>query len=79
MRASIGAPYQHPLPPDTQLPPESILILSFVKMATTNGPTFFSNLKKSFADVPVDSSKDNAIPTTEFLEASESLCSLFGM
>ncbi|MCJ1245790.1 hypothetical protein MMC30_002994 [Trapelia coarctata] len=46
-------------------------------MAATKGPTFFSNLKKSFADVPVDSSKDNSIPTTEFLEASESLCSLF--
>ena len=48
-------------------------------MATTTSPTFFSNLKKSFADVPIDTSKDNAIPTTDFLEASESLCSLFGM
>jgi len=41
------------------------------------GPTFFSTLKKSFADVPVETSKDNAIPTTDFLEASESLCTLF--
>ena len=30
-------------------------------------------------DVPVDASKDNAIPTTDFLEASESLTTLFGM
>ncbi|MCJ1395817.1 hypothetical protein MMC18_008703 [Xylographa bjoerkii] len=42
-------------------------------------PTFFQALKKSFTDVPIDNSKDNgiAIPTTDFLEATESLCSLF--
>jgi hypothetical protein len=39
---------------------------------------FFSGMKKSFADVPVDESKDNAIATTEFLEAAESLVGLFG-
>ncbi|KAF2127711.1 glycolipid transfer protein-like protein HET-C2 [Dothidotthia symphoricarpi CBS 119687] len=39
--------------------------------------TFFDNLKKSFNDVPVDASKDNAIATTEFLEAAESLITLF--
>ncbi|KAH7084568.1 glycolipid transfer protein domain-containing protein [Paraphoma chrysanthemicola] len=41
------------------------------------GGTFFETLKKSFVDVPVDESKDNAISTTEFLEAAESLTTLF--
>jgi hypothetical protein len=51
-------------------------------MATTNayppGGTFLDTLKKSFTDVPVDKEKDNAISTTEFLEAAESLTTLFG-
>ena len=42
------------------------------------GGTFFNTLKRSFTDVPVDASKNNAISTTEFLEASESLVTLFG-
>ena len=48
-------------------------------MASKEETTFFGTIKRSFADVPVDSAKDSAIPTTEFLEASESLCALFGM
>lgn len=40
------------------------------------GGTFFDN-KKSFAEVPVDENKDNAISTTEFLEATEALTTLF--
>jgi hypothetical protein len=51
-------------------------------MATTQayppGGTFLDAIKKSFADVPVDKEKDNAIATTEFLEAAESLTTLFG-
>jgi len=51
-------------------------------MATTNayppGGTFLDSLKKSFTDVPIDKEKDNAISTTEFLEAAESLTTLFG-
>ncbi|PMD63042.1 glycolipid transfer protein HET-C2 [Hyaloscypha bicolor E] len=50
-------------------------------MASTNayppGGTFLDTFKKSFADVPVDKEKDNAISTTEFLEAAESLTTLF--
>jgi hypothetical protein len=42
------------------------------------GGTFFDTLKKSFVDVPVDSGNDNAVSTTEFLEAAESLTTLFG-
>ncbi|TVY46667.1 Pleckstrin homology domain-containing family A member [Lachnellula occidentalis] len=41
------------------------------------GGTFLDTLKKSFTDVPVDKEKDNAISTTEFLEAAESLTTLF--
>jgi hypothetical protein len=41
------------------------------------GGTFFDTVKKSFVDVPVDESKDNAISTTEFLEAADSLTTLF--
>lgn len=40
------------------------------------GGTFFDSIKKSFADVPVEG---NAIDTSAFLEASESLTTLFGM
>ncbi|KAK4999740.1 hypothetical protein LTR66_001284 [Elasticomyces elasticus] len=46
-------------------------------MAFPPGGTYFDTLKCSFTAVPVDSSKDNAIPTTQFLEASESLTTLF--
>ena len=42
------------------------------------GGTFFDTIKKSFVDVPIDKSKGNAIRTTEFLEAAESLTTLFG-
>jgi hypothetical protein len=52
------------------------------KMATANayppGGTFLDTLKKSFADVPVDKEHNNAVATTEFLEAAESLTTLFG-
>ncbi|KAK7518134.1 glycolipid transfer protein-like protein HET-C2 [Phyllosticta citriasiana] len=40
-------------------------------------PTFFDTIKKSFVDVPVDAANGNAIKTTDFLEASESLTTLF--
>ncbi|KAF2402099.1 glycolipid transfer protein [Trichodelitschia bisporula] len=39
--------------------------------------SFFETLKRSFVDVPLDAASDNAISTTEFLEASESLTGLF--
>ena len=39
---------------------------------------YFDTIKKSFADVPIDKEDNNAISTTEFLEASESLATLFG-
>jgi hypothetical protein len=45
-------------------------------MAFPPGGTYFDG-KKSFADVPIDESKDNAIATTEFLEAAEALTGLF--
>ncbi|KAI0012452.1 het-c [Xylariaceae sp. FL0662B] len=41
------------------------------------GSTIVSTFKKSFVDVPIDSENDNAISTTEFLEASESLTTIF--
>lgn len=41
-------------------------------------PTFFDTIKKSFVDVPVDAANGNAIKTSDFLEASESLTTLFG-
>ena len=50
-------------------------------MSTTQafppGGTYFDNAKRSFTQVPINASKDNAISTTEFLEASESLTGLF--
>jgi hypothetical protein len=43
------------------------------------GGTFFETVKRSFTDVPIDEKKDNAISTTEFLEACEGLTALFGV
>lgn len=40
--------------------------------------TFFETLQKSFVDVPVDAANDNAIHTSQFLDAAESLTTLFG-
>ncbi|GIJ87984.1 hypothetical protein Asppvi_006900 [Aspergillus pseudoviridinutans] len=40
------------------------------------GGTWFDTLKRSFADVPVN---ENGISTTEFLEAAESLVTLFDL
>lgn len=37
--------------------------------------TFFDTAKRSFADVPVQGTE---IPTTEFLEAAETVVALFG-
>lgn len=42
------------------------------------GGTWIDTMKKSFSDVPVDAANDNAISTTEFLEAADSLTTLFG-
>lgn len=42
------------------------------------GGTFLDTLKMSFTNVPVNADKDNAISTTEFLDAAESLTTLFG-
>lgn len=43
-----------------------------------DGGTWFDTLQKSFIDVPVDAANDNAISTTEFLQAAQSLTTLFG-
>lgn len=42
------------------------------------GATIVQTLKRSFVDVTVDAEKENAINTTEFLEASEALTTIFG-
>ena len=41
------------------------------------GGTFFDTIKQNFTTVPVEG--DNKIATTQFLEAAESLTTLFGM
>jgi hypothetical protein len=48
-----------------------------MSVAIPPGGTYFDTLNKSFVDVSVG--PDNKIPTTEFLEAAESLLTLFGM
>jgi hypothetical protein len=42
------------------------------------GGTIVDTFRKSFADVPIDAEKDNAVATTEFLDAAESLITIFG-
>ncbi|KJZ78066.1 hypothetical protein HIM_02703 [Hirsutella minnesotensis 3608] len=41
------------------------------------GGTIVQTFKRSFVDVPIDADKGNAIATTEFLEAAESLTTIF--
>lgn len=41
------------------------------------GGTYFDTAKRSFTQAPLNLSKDSAIATSEFLEASETLCGLF--
>ncbi|KAK4215340.1 HET-C2 [Rhypophila decipiens] len=41
------------------------------------GGTYLDTFKKSFTDVPVDAAKGNAIGTEEFLDAAESLVTIF--
>ncbi|MCJ1424657.1 hypothetical protein MMC29_002545 [Sticta canariensis] len=41
------------------------------------GGTWFDTLKKSFVNVPINASNGNAVDTTAFLEAAESLTTLF--
>ncbi|KAI0173259.1 het-c [Hypoxylon sp. FL1284] len=41
------------------------------------GSTLLQTFKKSFVDVPIDADNDNAISTTEFLDAAESLTTMF--
>ncbi|KAI9732276.1 MAG: hypothetical protein M1818_007595 [Claussenomyces sp. TS43310] len=53
-------------------------------MATTvasypPGGTWLDTIPRSFTDVKVDADKANAIDTTQFLEAAESLATMFGM
>ena len=42
------------------------------------GGTLLDTFKKSFTDVPIDAEKNNAIHTTEFLDAAEALTTMFG-
>ncbi|KAL1857174.1 hypothetical protein Plec18167_004649 [Paecilomyces lecythidis] len=43
------------------------------------GGTWFDTLRKSFVDVPIDTANNDGIATTEFLEAAESLTTLFDL
>jgi hypothetical protein len=40
--------------------------------------TIIDTFRQSFVDVPVDAERDNAVSTTEFLDAAESLTTIFG-
>jgi hypothetical protein len=70
--------FSFPLHPDPSLRTPTRLHHKYTSQPD-NMATFFDGVKKSWQDVPVDASKDNAISTTEFLEAAESLTTLFGM
>lgn len=42
------------------------------------GATIVHTFKQSFVDVPIDPENGNAIATTQFLDAAESLTTMFG-
>lgn len=56
-----------------------LIVMDTKTPAYPPGGTWFDTLNKSFVDVPVDTTNDNAIATSDFLEAAESLSTLFGM
>ena len=56
----------------------SLFLFLFLLFTRVNMSTWFDTIQKSFADVPVDAANDNGISTTEFLQAAESLTTLFG-
>lgn len=71
------------------LPSRLIYLEYFAIYITTNlpimsapvippGSTIVSTFKRSFVDVPIDEANGNAVRTTEFLEAAESLTTIFG-
>jgi hypothetical protein len=43
------------------------------------GGTYLDTFKGSFTKVPIDAENGNAIATTEFLDAAESLTTMFGI
>ncbi len=47
-------------------------------LAIPEGATIVHTFKQSFVDVPIDAEKGNAIATTQFLDAAESLTTMFG-
>lgn len=42
------------------------------------GGTYLDTFKQSFTNVPIDAEHGNAISTVEFLDAAESLTTMFG-
>ncbi|KAM3086290.1 hypothetical protein ACMFMG_000426 [Clarireedia jacksonii] len=74
-KSTLGLPTNKPTTFNSHLQQTNIQ----TTMATTipAGQTFIDTLKRSFVDVPIQKENDNAIPTTEFLEAAESLTTLF--
>lgn len=76
-------PFQNEQPPpsipslDVVPPPETYHSRTLTESILYTMATFFDKIKRDFKDVPVDA--DNKIATAEFLEASESLVTLFGM
>lgn len=42
------------------------------------GSTIVQSFKKSFVEVPIDEANGRAIATSDFLEAAESLTTIFG-
>lgn len=43
------------------------------------GGTIVQTFRRSFVDVPINAENGNAVATTEFLDAAESLTTMFGM
>jgi len=53
------------------------LFVTMVAPTIPPGGTLIDTFKRSFVDVPVDAAKDNAVTTDAFLEAAESLTTMF--
>jgi hypothetical protein len=55
----------------------STYLTTVIMAAIPAGQTWVSTMKVSFADVPIDAEKANAVATTQFLDAAESLTTMF--
>lgn len=76
-RSPISHLLPRQLPPSANTPAEYNAVNMSAPVIPPGG-TIVQTFKKSFVDVPIDEANGRAVATSEFLEAAESLTTIFG-